>query len=113
MKKNKYSSVHYSNYLQIDKILGAQDPISDKIGKPAHDEMLFIIVHQVYELWFKELMHDIGSVMTMFREDDIDEKNIGVAVKRLNRVIEIMKLLVQQVNVIETITPLDFLDFRN
>jgi len=113
MKKNKYSSVHYSNYLQIDKILGAQDPISDKIGKPAHDEMLFIIVHQVYELWFKELMHDIGSVMTMFQEDDIDEKNIGVAVKRLNRVIEIMKLLVQQVNVIETITPLDFLDFRN
>ncbi len=113
MKKNKYASVHYSNYLQLDKILGAQAPISDKIGKPAHDEMLFVIVHQVYELWFKEIMHDMGAVMTMFQEDNVDEKNIGIAVSRLNRVIEIMKLLVQQVNIIETITPLDFLDFRN
>ena len=51
------SSVYYPDYLQLDKILGAQAPESDKQGAPAHDEMLFIIIHQTYELWFKQVLH--------------------------------------------------------
>ncbi|MCC6683828.1 MAG: tryptophan 2,3-dioxygenase, partial [Bacteroidia bacterium] len=54
--------VNYSDYLQLEKILEAQDPESVKNGMPAHDEMLFIIIHQSYELWFKQILHEIDSV---------------------------------------------------
>ncbi len=111
--QNKYGSVHYTDYLQLKKILDAQHMRSVELNEPAHDEMLFIIIHQVYELWFKEISHDLASVMEMFAGNEVDEKNIGTAVHRLNRIAEIMKLLVQQINVLETLTPLDFLDFRN
>lgn len=111
--QNKYGSVHYTDYLQLSKILDAQHMRSVELAEPAHDEMLFIIIHQVYELWFKEITHDLSSVMDMFKGNEVDEKNIGTAVHRLNRISEIMKLLVQQINVLETLTPLDFLDFRN
>jgi len=80
---------------------------------PAHEETLFIIVHQVYELWFKQLIHELGSVIKMFDEQRVDERNLGVAIGRLNRVTEILKLLIEQIRVLETMTPLDFLDFRN
>jgi tryptophan 2,3-dioxygenase len=86
---------------------------SDEYKNPAHDEMLFIIVHQVYELWFKQIMHELDSVIKMFREETIDEKNIGVAVSRILRITEIQKLLIEQLRVLETMTPLDFLDFRD
>jgi len=113
MSKSEFASVHYSKYLQLDKILNAQDLRSVEVGKPAHDEMLFIIVHQAYELWFKQLGHELESVMDMYRDLDMDEKEVFVAVNRLKRCVEIMKLLVDQVRIIETLTPLDFLDFRN
>jgi len=113
MSKSEFASVHYSKYLQLDKILGAQDLRSEQVGKPAHDEMLFIVVHQAYELWFKQLIHELDSVMEMYRDLDMDEKEVSVAVSRLRRCIEILKLLVDQVRIIETLTPLDFLDFRN
>lgn len=109
----KYSSIHYSDYLQLDKILGAQHLRSEELGDEAHDEMLFIVIHQVYELWFKEIIHDLTSVMDMFKDDKLDEKNTGLAVARLERIIEIQKVLIAQVQVLETLTPLDFLDFRN
>ena len=109
----KYANIHYHNYLQLDKILSAQDLRSAMDGKPAHDEMLFIIIHQVYELWFKEIAHDLASVTAMFESDDVDEKSIGLGVARLDRVIEIMKVLIAQIRVLETMTSLDFLDFRN
>jgi tryptophan 2,3-dioxygenase len=111
--QNKYGSVHYTDYLQLKKILDAQHMRSVELAEPAHDEMLFIIIHQVYELWFKEIIHDLSSVMDMFKDNNVDEKNIGTAVHRLNRISEILKLLVQQISVLETLTPLDFLDFRN
>ena len=111
---SKYTSVHYQDYLDLEKILSAQNPRSLEIeGKTAHDEMLFIIIHQVYELWFKQINHELQDVYQHFQADDVDEKNINVSVHRLARVIEIMKLLIQQVNVLETMTPLDFLDFRS
>ncbi|MFN4255778.1 MAG: tryptophan 2,3-dioxygenase family protein [Saprospiraceae bacterium] len=114
MPDQKYATIHYHSYLQLDKILSAQVLRSAQVEpKPAHEEMLFIIIHQVYELWFKQIAHEVGSVVDMFRADNVDERSIGTAVGRLNRVIEIQKLLVQQIQVLETMTPLDFLDFRN
>ncbi len=110
----KYTTIHYHNYLELDKILSAQTTRSGAIdGKPAHEETLFIIVHQVYELWFKQIIHELSSIIDPFAADSIDEQNIGIAIGRLERVIEIQKLLVQQITVLETMTPLDFLDFRN
>lgn len=110
----KYATIHYHSYLQLDKILDAQHLRSAEVeDTPAHEEMLFIIVHQVYELWFKQIAHEVRSVVGMFRGDNVDERSIGTAVGRLNRVIEIQKLLIQQIQVLETMTALDFLDFRN
>ena len=112
-KEDQYSTIHYHSYLQLDKILDAQSPRSEALGKPAHDETLFIIIHQVYELWFKQIIHELGSVMDMFDDNRVDERNMGVAVARLNRIIEIQKLIIDQIRVLETMTPLDFLDFRS
>jgi tryptophan 2,3-dioxygenase len=107
------SSVHYDQYLQLNKILGAQKLRSGEFDEPAHDEMLFIIVHQVYELWFKEILHDLDSVMQLFREGTVEERDLGTAISRLDRVVRIQKILVDQIDVLETMTPLDFLDFRH
>ena len=113
-KAKKYSMVHYQNYLGLDKLLDAQHPKSGKVMEtPAHEEMLFIIVHQAYELWFKQIIHELESVLIMFQQDNVDERNIGTAITRLKRVVEIQKLLIDQIRIMETMTPLDFLDFRN
>jgi tryptophan 2,3-dioxygenase len=111
--KSKYTSIHYNSYLQIDKITSSQNLRSEEFGNAAHEEMLFIITHQVYELWFKQIIHELDAVKSDFSENKVNEGTIGIAVGRLNRVIEIFKLLVQQIGVMETMTPLDFLDFRN
>ena len=64
--------MYYSDYLELNKILDAQHPESSKAGnEPAHDEMLFIIVHQAYELWFKQIIHELDSVLEMFQEEII------------------------------------------
>ena len=107
------TSVHYINYLQLDKVLGAQHLISDKKGKAAHEEMLFIIIHQTYELWFKQILHEIQSVMDLFEADKIDESSVSVVVRRMDRVNKIMTTLVGQLDILETMTSLDFLDFRD
>lgn len=113
-KGKKYSSIHYNSYLGIDELLSTQKPRSGEIeDKAAHEEMLFIITHQSYELWFKQTIHELESVITMFNTDDVDEKNIGIAIGRLGRVIKIFNLLVEHIPLIETMTPLDFLDFRS
>jgi tryptophan 2,3-dioxygenase len=112
MSKSK-ESVNYSDYLKLDELLSCQDLISEKYGRPAHDETLFIIIHQTYELWFKQIMHELDDVLRMFKEEIVDEKNIGIAVLRCNRIIEIQKLLIDQIRILETMTPLDFLEFRN
>ena len=109
----KTVSVHYINYLQLDKVLDAQELISKKEGNAAHEEMLFIIIHQTYELWFKQMLHEIDSVMDLFRKDKIDESNVGIVVRRMDRVNKIMTTLVGQLDILETMTSLDFLDFRH
>ncbi len=108
----KYTSIHYASYLQLDKLLDAQHTRSKELGSEAHEETLFIIIHQVYELWFKQMIHELDSIMLMFSTNTVDEKNIDEAVLRLERINEILKLLIQQIKVLETMTPIDFLEFR-
>ena len=98
-------AVTYGSYLEVDALLELQKPRSDG---PEHDEMLFIVIHQVYELWFKELLHEIDRVMRMLREDEPER-----AGHTLKRVLTILKVLVAQVDILETMTPLEFQSFRN
>lgn len=112
-KDTKYSSVHYNTYLRIDELLSNQVLRSEELGKPAHEELLFIITHQVYELWFKQINHELRSVIDMFDDGVVNERNMGVTVGRLSRVGEILELMIKQIGILETMTPLDFLDFRS
>jgi tryptophan 2,3-dioxygenase len=107
-----YPPVAYTDYLQIPELLKLQNKRSDELGQPAHDEMLFIVIHQTYELWFKQILTELDSVLEIFGHKTINEEEMGTAVGRLERIVEIWKLLVAQVTVLETMTPLDFLDFR-
>lgn len=107
--------MYYSEYLQLDKILNAQELESDKQNKHAHDEMLFIVIHQSYELWFKQILYEVGSVHEILAKPSINDNSpeLQTVVRRLNRVIEIMKVLVHKIDILETMTSLDFLDFRD
>lgn len=115
--KNSYTQKeqYYGDYLGLDKILDAQFPESEARGVDAHDEMLFIIVHQAYELWFKQIMHELNSILKIFQQEQINDNagSLQIAVHRTNRIVEIWKLLVSQIDVLETMTPMDFLDFRD
>ena len=69
-------SMYYNDYLQLNKILDAQHPESFKGGnEPAHDEMLFIIIHQAYELWFKQILFELDFVMQVFKKEKIDDNS--------------------------------------
>src|SRR6185295_10124715 len=109
--EQKYSSVHYSDYLQLERLLTSQNLRSVELDNPAHDEMLFIIIHQVYELWFKQILHELDSVINFLEKDKFDDKLVGTAVARLHRITEIQKIMIDQLVVLETMTSLDFLDF--
>lgn len=113
MSSEKYSTIHYHNYLELDQLLSAQKLRSEQLGDPAHDEMLFIIMHQAYELWFKQIMHELDSICAMFREERVNEDNMNNVVLRLKRISTIVVLMIEQIHVMETLTPLDFLDFRD
>ncbi|MCA1752580.1 MAG: tryptophan 2,3-dioxygenase [Flavobacteriales bacterium] len=112
---SKRPDVHYSDYLQLDKILDAQHPESDKEGVEAHDEMLFIVTHQAYELWFKQVLYELNSVIDLLRTPEVNDNapTMQMVVHRTERIITILRLLVDQINVMETMTSLDFLDFRD
>lgn len=109
----KYPPVHYHDYLGLEPLLNAQHPKSVEYGKPAHDELLFIITHQTYELWFKQIIFELDSVLETFLQAKIDETEMGKASARLERIIAILKQILGQIDVLETMTPLDFLDFRD
>lgn len=115
MPASQRPPVYYSEYLQLDKILNAQLPESGKEGIRADDEMLFIIIHQTYELWFKLVLHELDIVCDIFKQKEIpnNSPDIYTAVHRIERVCKILEVCVQQMGVIETMTPLDFLDFRD
>jgi len=96
--------VTYSSYLKLEALLSLQQPVSDG---PEHDETLFIIIHQVYELWFKELIHETDYMIALLGKQDIAR-----AQHTLKRILTILKVVVAQIDVLETMTPLEFLSFR-
>jgi len=95
----------YSEYLMLDELLSAQHPRSDG---PEHDEMLFIIIHQVYELWFKEMLHELDYLCRR-----LDEDRLTGALDTFKRILTILKVMVAQIDVLETMTPIDYLTFRD
>ena len=106
--------VYYHDYLQLDRLLDSQDLASERTGGPAaHDEMLFIVVHQTYELWFKQIIWELDDVLTCFTGDELSEVDIARVIARLARIVEIQHVLIGQIDVLETMTPLDFLEFRD
>src|SRR5918997_2419818 len=94
----------YSSYLHVDELLDLQQPRSDG---PEHDEMLFIVIHQVYELWFKEILHEIDRVKRLLEADEAHRVQ-----HTLKRILTILKVMVAQLDILETMTPLEFLSFR-
>ena len=110
--KNKKEE-YYSTYLELEKILTAQNPKSKALKEPVHDELLFIITHQAYELWFKQIIHELDSVMNLFQNSYIEERNLSIILNRLDRVSMIQELLIGQIKILESMTPMDFLEFRN
>src|SRR5436189_5196215 len=98
------AAVTYANYLKVDELLSLQQPRSDG---PEHDEMLFIVIHQVYELWFKELLHELDRVARLLTGDEPHR-----AQHTLKRILTILKVMVAQLDILETMTPLEFLSFR-
>jgi len=113
LEANNQKGVYYGSYLKLDELLSIQNPESIKTDNPAHEEMLFIIVHQTYELWFKQIIHEIDSIRLIMSTPPTPERLNGVIVNRLRRITEIQKLLVDQIGILETMTGLDFLEFRN
>jgi len=112
-KEKPRGPLYYADYLQLDRLLSSQRMESALHGRPAHDEMLFIIVHQAYELWFKQILWELDAMLATFRGASVPEEDLGQAVLHCERIIEIQRVLIQQVDVLETMTPLDFLDFRD
>ncbi|XP_023229435.1 tryptophan 2,3-dioxygenase-like isoform X1 [Centruroides sculpturatus] len=104
--------MHYGDYLQLKHLLNCQDPLSGRLDETVHDEHLFIITHQAYELWFKQIIYELDSVRKLFFTEEVNEAKMLIITSRLNRIVLILKLLVEQVTILETMTPLDFMEFR-
>lgn len=100
----------YGSYLRVAELLSLQTCVSTDpaTGDPEHDETLFIIIHQVYELWFKQMLHELDNIVDLLAGD-----NVAGARHRLKRVLKIMKTLVGQIDVLETMTPAEFAGFRS
>lgn len=94
----------YSDYLKIDELLSLQQCRSEP---QEHDEMLFIIIHQTYELWFKQILHEFGKL-----QEELHKGETWTAVKTMRRVLTILKTMVAQIDILETMTPLEFNSFR-
>src|SRR5918997_5885439 len=95
----------YNKYLRVQDLINLQDCLSD----PAHhDELLFITVHQAYELWFKQILHELDAAIQF-----LDEDRLPAATRAVERIVEIEKLLVNQIHILESMTPISFLAFRD
>src|SRR6476469_9681908 len=103
----KEGEVHYHDYLQLDKILNAQELESEKNKAVAHDEMLFIVIHQAYELWFKQLHHEADSIVEIMRKPALNDNSpeLQTVVHRLHRMGVILRVLIHQIDILETMTP--------
>jgi tryptophan 2,3-dioxygenase len=98
-------TLNYSSYLKLDDLLGLQQPLSDE---KAHDEMLFIIIHQAYELWFKQILHELDRLQMLLKTSEFTRAQFS-----LKRIIAVLKVINVQFDVLETMLPLDFLVFRS
>lgn len=105
--------MYYSSYLQLEKILQAQSLASEANGKKCHDEHLFIVLHQSYELWFKQIMVELTSVRDMWLQVPLPDTDLLKISSRLNRCQKIWNNLLMQIHLAETMTPMDFLEFRS
>src|SRR5215211_4869571 len=107
--------LYYSEYIELDRILDSQHPRSFESMEEGNDEMLFIIIHQVYELWFKQILFELDLVRHIFIQDGINDNSddMSKVVQKLKRIGKILELINQQVSILETMTALDFLEFRN
>ena len=107
--------LYYADYIELDKILNSQHPRSFQSLEQGNDEMLFIIIHQAYELWFKQILFELDLVQHIFVQPTINDNSPDMSrvVHKLKRIVKILELLNQQVGVLETMTALDFLEFRN
>ena len=109
-------SLTYGEYLHLDKILGSQQPQSAIFDTEVHEEMLFIVIHQAYELWFKQILHELDAIKSTF-ESALSEgwgpMDMGMCVERANRMAVVMRVLVHQMDVLETMQPQQFQDFRD
>jgi tryptophan 2,3-dioxygenase len=103
MASDESAALTYASYLALDDVLGAQRPRSEE-----HDELLFIVIHQVYELWFKQLLHELAYLQRRLEMGDSSR-----ALGTLKRVLTILKTIVAQIDVLETMTPRQFTTFRN
>ncbi|KAK4528654.1 hypothetical protein GAYE_SCF62G6599 [Galdieria yellowstonensis] len=105
---------YYSDYLQLDKLLSCQLPVTERAEDKAHDETLFIIVHQVFELWFKQILFELDSIIEILSCIEIFcDKRLALVLHRLERIKQIEDVMIQQIEIIQTITPQEFLDFRD
>jgi len=104
MEQNHDKAITYTNYLKVDELLELQQPLSDG---PEHDELLFITIHQVYELWFKQLLHEAEALQSSLEKGD-SHRSLSL----LGRMRTIMKTCVAQLDILETMTPLQFNSFR-
>uniref|UniRef100_A0A8D3E0Y0 Tryptophan 2,3-dioxygenase n=1 Tax=Scophthalmus maximus TaxID=52904 RepID=A0A8D3E0Y0_SCOMX len=113
VNKASRGGIIYGDYLQLDKIVSAQVLQSEVKGNKIHDEHLFIVTHQAYELWFKQVLFELDSVREIFISGHVrDERNMLKVNTRIHRIVMIFRLLVEQFSVLETMTALDFFDFR-
>uniref|UniRef100_A0A6Q2XAM2 Tryptophan 2,3-dioxygenase n=1 Tax=Esox lucius TaxID=8010 RepID=A0A6Q2XAM2_ESOLU len=113
INKASKGGIIYGNYLQLDKIVTSQVLQSELKGNKIHDEHLFIVTHQAYELWFKQILWELDSVREIFISGHVrDERNMLKVNTRIHRIVMIFRLLVDQFAVLETMTALDFYDFR-
>ena len=103
-------NLSYGTYLCVPELLSLQRPLSKQPGSgvPEHDEMLFIVIHQVYELWFRQQLHEGDRLAACLVSGDAPH-----AASTLKRMLTILKTMVQQIDVLETMTPVDFLSFRS
>ena len=102
------SAPYYRDYLQLPRLLSSQRPLSS-----CHDEFLFISVHQVFELWFRQILWELESVTKAFSGPHIEEKVLAQMVARLERIKNIVRLFPAQIDILETMSPMDFLEFRD
>uniref|UniRef100_A0A4W5KB28 Tryptophan 2,3-dioxygenase n=1 Tax=Hucho hucho TaxID=62062 RepID=A0A4W5KB28_9TELE len=113
INKASKGGIIYGDYLQLDKVVKAQVLQSELKGNKIHDEHLFIVTHQAYELWFKQILWELDSVREIFISGHVrDERNMLKVNTRIHRIVMIFRLLVDQFSVLETMTALDFYDFR-